>query len=325
VADDRNQNVKKQLLKKREDAVKKKIPLAPGEMVDDALARGFASTGRWLKKNFGAIQWAIVAAIVAGAGYAAWDHRSIKRSEAASGELIKGTVAEKGRIAASTSKPEETPSDDPTPTFKTVDEKRDTALASYRKVTSTYPGSGAAILARLGEAGVLLDRRNWEGALVAYRDVKGSPLAAVDPAVKGAALEGIGLALEGKGDADEALKAFKDLEATNITGQKELGQYHQARLLLAKKDADKAKELLKSARDGIKKAAGSSSPAMGESHPFNFLERQVDDLLRRIDPSAVPPPAPPGGAGQSMSAEERQRLNEMIQRQIGGQKPTGSP
>jgi tetratricopeptide (TPR) repeat protein len=320
VADDRNQNVKKQLLKKREDAVRRKVPLAPGEMVDDALARGLAGTSRWLKKNFGVIQWVIVGAIVAGAGWAAWDHRSIKRAEAASGELIKGTVAEKGRISANTSsKPEDETPDDPTPVFKSADERRDTALASYRKVTSTYPGSGAAILARLGEAGVLLDKRNWEGALVAYRDVKGSPLAAVDASVRGAALEGIGLALEGKGDVDEALKSFKELEGTSVPGQKELGLYHQARILFAKNDLDKAKELLKSAKEGIKKASGSSS-SPGDSHPFTFLDSQVDDLLRRIDPSAVPPPAPPGGGGKSMSAEDLQRLQEQLQRRLKEQK-----
>jgi hypothetical protein len=328
VADDRNQNVKKQLLKKREEAVRRKVPLAPSEMVDDALARGMAGTSRWLKKNFGALQWVIIAAIVAGAGYAAWDHRSVKRAEAASGELIKGTVAEKGRISGSTqSKPDEG-SDDPTPVFKSVDERRDTALASYRKVTSTYPGSGAAILARLGEAGVLLDKRNWDGALAAYRDVKGSPLAAVDAGVRGAALEGIGLALEGKGDTDEALKAFKDLEGTNVLGQKELGQFHQARILFAKNDLDKAKELLKTAKEGIKKASSSSasSPAAGESHPFSFLESQVDDLLRRIDPSAVPPPAPVGGSGKSMSPEDLQRLQEQLQRRMKEQqKKPGSP
>jgi len=327
VADDRNQNVKKQLLKKREDAVRRKVPLAPGEMVDDALARGMASTGRWLRKNFGAIQWVIVGAIVAGAGWAAWDHRSIKRAEAASGELIKGTVAEKGRISASSSstKPEDETPDDPTPVFKSADERRDTALASYRKVTSTYPGSGAAILARLGEAGVLLDKRNWDGALAAYRDVKGSPLAKVDAAVRGAAIEGTGLALEGKGETDEALKAFKDLEGTNVSGQKELGLYHQARILFAKNDLDKAKELLKSAKEGIKKASSSSSAGPGETHPFMFLESQVDDLLRRIDPSAVPPPSPPGGGGnKSMSAEDLQRLQEQLQRRLKEQKK-GSP
>src|SRR5258707_12089587 len=108
--------------------------------------------------------------------YAVYDYRMVKRAEAASADLIQGTIAEKGRISGSTaSKPEEDVPDDPTPVFKSVDERRDTALASYRKVTSSYPGSGAAILARLGEAGILLDKRHWGGAPAAHREVKKSP------------------------------------------------------------------------------------------------------------------------------------------------------
>ena len=148
MAQDRNQDVKKQLLKKRETAARRKVPLAPGEMVDDAVARGLAGTSRWLKTNFATIQWVIVGLILLGIGYAVYDYRMVKRAEAASADLIQGTIAEKGRISGSTaSKPEEDVPDDPTPVFKSVDERRDTALASYRKVTSSYPGSGAAILA----------------------------------------------------------------------------------------------------------------------------------------------------------------------------------
>jgi hypothetical protein len=333
VAEDRNQNVKKQLLKKRDEATRKKIPLAPGEMVDDALARALAGSMRWLKANFGAIQWVILGLIALGIGYVVYDWRSVKRAEAASNELLKGTVAEKGRISGTSSpKPEDGMPDDPTPVFKSLDERRDTALASYRKVTSSYPGSGAAILARLGEAGVLLDKRNWDGALAAYRDVKNSPLAAADPTVRGATLEGIGLALEGKGEIEEALRSFHELEGTNVAGQKELAQYHQARILFAKGDVDKAKDLLKSAKDHIKGHSTSSSAAP-EARPFAFLESQIDDLLRRIDPTAVPSTPPPGAGAGSMSPEDMQRFQQEMQRRMAERKqkappspaPAGSP
>ena len=56
MATDRNQNVKQQLLKKRDEAARRKVPLAPSEMVDDAVARGL-SGGRWLRANFGVLQW----------------------------------------------------------------------------------------------------------------------------------------------------------------------------------------------------------------------------------------------------------------------------
>ena len=44
------------------------------------------------------------------------------------------------------------------PTFKSADERRDAALAKYRDVETKYAGTGAAILARLAEAGLLLDK-----------------------------------------------------------------------------------------------------------------------------------------------------------------------
>jgi tetratricopeptide (TPR) repeat protein len=316
VAEDRNQNVKKQLLKKRDEAARRKVPLAPGEMVDDALARGMAGAGRWLKKNFGLLQWFIIACIVAGIGYGVYDYRAGKRAEAASAELIKGAVSERGRIvgASSMPKPEEEGIDDPTPVFKSAEERRDTALASYRKVTSSYPGTGAAILARLGEAGVLLDKRDWDGAIGAYRDVNASALAKVDGSVRGRALEGIGLALEGKGDTDGALKSFRELENTDARGLKELGMYHQARILFARGDADKAKELLKNARDHLK---ADSPSGKSDARPFSFLESQIDDLLRRVDPTAVFVNVPPAGGGEdpkSMTPEKLQRLQEQLQR-----------
>src|SRR6185503_6609304 len=196
--------------------------------------------------------WVIVAGIAGGIGYAVYDSRLTKRAEAASADLIKGTLSERGRVVAgTTSKNEEENPDDPTPVFKSTEEKRETALASYRKVVTSYPGTGAAILARLGEAGVLLDKREWDGALTAYNDVKSSPLAAADVTVRGRALEGVGLTLEGKKDTDGALKAFRELENTDARGLKELGMYHQARILHAKGDNDKAKELLKGARERL--------------------------------------------------------------------------
>jgi tetratricopeptide (TPR) repeat protein len=325
VATDRNQNVKQQLLKKRDEAARRKIPLAPGEMVDDAVARGLSSAGRWLRSNFGVLQWLFVGAIALGIGYWVYDGRSAKRAEAASSDLMKGTLTERGRIVAgSTAKGEEDNPDDPTPVFKSVDEKRETALASYRKVATTYPGTGAAILARMGEAGVLLDKREWDAAFAAYNDVKSSALAAADVTVRGRALEGIGLVLEGKKDIDGALKAFRELENTDARGLKELGMYHQARILYAKGESDKAKELLKTSRERLKSTEGSSKappgPLASESRPFSFLESQIEDLLKRIDPAAlaVEPSAPLPGSGVTKSAtpENLKKLQEELARKM---------
>jgi len=315
VPEDRNASIKKQLLKKRDDAARRKIPLAPGEMVDDALARGTAGAGRWIKAHAGVLQWALLGAIVLGIGYGVYESRMAKRAEEASSALMKAVVAERGHIAGARnmSTPEDDP-DDATPTFKSVDERRDTALAAYRKVVSGYGSTGAGILARLGEAGLLLDKRDFDGALAAYRDVRASALATADVSVRGRALEGAGLAFEGKNDSDGALKSFRELENTDVRGLKELGQYHQARLLFAKGDLDKAKDLLKTARERLK----SATTAPSDPRPFGFLESQVDDLLRRIDPSAIAatPAAGPGDDARQLTPERLQQLQEQLQRKL---------
>jgi len=81
----------------------------------------------------------------------------------------------------------------------------------------------------------------------------------VDAEVRGRALEGLGFAYEQKGNLDESIKTFKDLEVSvDVLGFKELAMYHQARVLEARNsagDKDKAKELLKTC------TSASTSPA----------------------------------------------------------------
>jgi hypothetical protein len=173
-----------------------------------------------------------------------------------------------------------------------------------------------------------LDKRDWDGALAAYRDVRSSPLATADVSVRGRALEGIGLVLEGKGDTDGALKSFRELENTDVRGLKELGMYQQARILYGKGQMDQAKELLTNARKRLKDASGSGAHAgpFGEPHPFAFLESQVNDLLRRIDPAALAaaslPEAP--ADGKSLDSESLRRLQEELKRKLSSPAPPPS-
>jgi hypothetical protein len=79
-----------------------------------------------------------------------------------------------------------------------------------------------------------------------------------------------------------------------MKGFKELGQYHEARVQQAKGDKAKAIELLKAVHEKVSD--------LGETHPFSYLEFVVEDRLRELDPSALPPKStmphgPPGGAG----------------------------
>src|SRR5262249_34831548 len=127
--------------------------------------------------------------------------------------------------------------------FASPEARTDDALQAYGRVVDQHPGTGAAILGKLGQAGMLLEKKDYPQALATFEAVLATPLAAADLDVKGRTLEGIGFAKEGKGDLDGALAAFKDLGGVDVKGFAELSLYHQARVLLAKGDKDKAKEL----------------------------------------------------------------------------------
>src|SRR5262249_14788850 len=141
-----------------------------------------------------------------------------------------------------------------------------------------------------------------------------------DQEVKGRALEGLGFAYELKGSLDDALKTFKELENTvDVKGFKELGMYHQARILEAKGEKDPAKELLKTLLERINKPT--------EGHSFPYLQEVAEDRLRTLDPAAVPPrpqfghggPQGMGGLGgggpNGMSDQQMKELIERLKKQ----------
>ncbi|MGK4004995.1 tetratricopeptide repeat protein [Sorangium sp. So ce1036] len=303
---DKNARAKELLARRREQAAERRpVQLLPGEMVEDALSRMASGAGRWVKNNFHIVQWGFLAGLVALGGALFYMSRSEKEAAASSAALAAAVAADRGRVLAEDTRSDEEKELDVTRTFKTAEERSDTALAAYNKVVDEHAGTGAAILAKLGQAGVLLDKKDYAHALDAYSAVVSSPLAAADPDVKGRAIEGIGFAREGKGDLDGALASFKELEGIDTKGYKELALYHQARIHLAKGDSEKAKELLKGAHEKLQ-----APSADGRS--FQFLEAVIEEMLRKIDPAAAPPRAMLGGPkGPSMTPEE---IEELIRR-----------
>ncbi len=327
-------------------------------MESDPLLERTVRLSEWIKEHqqvFGAL---VAVALLAGGGLLGWTYWQNKREADASALLATGFADEHGTVTT-----KEDDGDDDVkpaalyPTFKTAAERRESALAAYRKVETKFAGSGAAILARLAEAGLLLDQSDAKGARQAYEDVKGSPLAMADAQVRGRALEGIGFADELLAQSDEparakhlsdALDAFKQLEQIDLKGWKELGMYHEARVLqtraqeagatdAANAQADKAKaiELLKDVDKRV------SEP--GENHPFAYLQTVAEDRLRDLDPSALPPKPSGGmmggpggghggGQGPDMSdprvQEMMRQLEEQMKQKGGGglpQVPPGAP
>ncbi len=308
---DKNARAKELLKRRREQASEptRPINLLPGEMVDDAFARSTSAAGKWIRTNFGKIQWVVLAGIAAAAGFAIYASQTEKTAAAATDALVAGIAVEHGKVMAEDKRSDEEKEADPSKVYKTLDERADAALAAFRKAQAEHAGTAAALLAKLGEAGVLLDKRDWAGAIDAYNAVLASKLATADADVRGRAIEGVGLAKEGKGDLDAAIVTFKELQAIDERGFKELGMYHEARMLLAKGDKDKAKDLLKQIHDKL-------AVPTPEGKPYHYLETVVDDALRRLDPTALPnkPPVIGGDAkGNAMSADQMAKIQKMLQ------------
>ncbi len=255
----------------------------------DPMGHRLASLQSWMRKHqalAAGIGIAAVAAIGAGVGVAWWHQR---REEQSSVLLSRAMADEHGHLASGKDEgDDETPAKELYPTFKTAAARRDAALAEYRTVQAKFPGTGAAILARLAEGSLLLDGGDAKGAGAAYDEVARSALAAADAEVRGRALEGKGFASELLAQADsanrdkhldEAMVDYKALEAVDGDFM-DLGAYHQARLLAEKGDRTKAIEILK---DLDKRLSAPEHAAAG------YLQLVVEDRLRDLDPTALPP------------------------------------
>jgi len=280
-----------------------KRPSAAADAVSpeaDSLLESLGRARSWITSHrdvFGAL---VTVAVLGVAGSLGWAYWQDKRNDDASAMLAQALADEHGHVS---DKADEDDDDDTRakplyPTFKTAAERRDAALAKYRAVESKYAGTGAAILARLGEAALLLDTDDAKGAITAYDDVRASPLAVADPEVRGRAIEGRGFASERLAEIDAAaaekhrdaaLSAYREMQTVDMSGMKELGMYHEARVLLAKGDRAKAIDLLKTVHKLV------SEP--GDNHRFSYLEFVVEDRLRDLDPTALPPKMPKRGAG----------------------------
>ncbi|MCC6898703.1 MAG: tetratricopeptide repeat protein [Polyangiaceae bacterium] len=301
---DRNKRLREQGVAKRRTKRDKErhAAVAQGldasEMMDDAFARGTHATAQFIRKNASLLQWLIVLAIVGGIGLQVYSWRSKKAAGKTSDGLMTGVDSELGRVGTESANPDEAAVNS-RPTFATDEARLEAAAKAFAEAESAKPGSGTSILSMLGRAGVLYDQGKFDDAKALYEKVQGSELAKHDADVRLRSLEGVGLCLEAKSDADGALKVFQDLEKSDEQGFAPLGLYHQARVLFAKGDKDKAKELLTKVKEKLDKE---KSPFMTDS----YVEKAARELLAIIDPSTAPT------GGSSYSPEQLDKMREQI-------------
>jgi predicted negative regulator of RcsB-dependent stress response len=301
-AKDRNQRIREEAAarrrSKRDDEHRRAAParnLDTSEMVDDALARGTHNLGIWLKKNFGIIQWVVVLGVAGGIGYKIYTVRHERTVGESSDKLMAGVQAEAASVGEESSEPDRmTGLTDPRPHFATEEERLKAAAAAFNAATSSSLGG----FAKLGEAGILFDQGKYKEALAAYEASRDSDLAKRDNDVRGRSIEGVGLTQEALGNTDAALKSFRELENSGISGFGVLGIYHQARVTYAKGDVAKAKELITTARKKLEDKAKDKPRVPGM--PPGFLEASVRDLLAVIDPNAAAAMAAPSNVDPAL-------------------------
>lgn len=295
--------------------------LDASERLDDVFVRTTHAVTTWIRQNFRWIQWALVIVVIG--MFTVQGIRYYERQVAAKSAdaLMAGVIAQSGTITneeQSKETPEELQRWDNRPMFASTEQRASTAEKELKEAVSKYGHTGAGEYARLQLAGVKYDEKAFDEALTLYQQVRASKLAEKDIEVKGRAIEGAGFCLEGKGDTEGALKSFREL--SNLEGSLEfavLGLYHQARVMVAQNKTEEAKTLLKKAEKRLDDEKDSVSAS--------YYRRPVQELLSRVDPSAVSAPTQPDL--QELLQRDPSRLQRMLEnmKQKGPPAPGDSP
>ncbi|MDB4990447.1 MAG: putative lipoprotein [Myxococcaceae bacterium] len=199
--------------------------------------------------------------------------------------------------------------DDGKPVFKGEQERAGKALVAFDQVVAGNPDSETAVWAKLAGASAEVALGKYDEARARFQKVYDAHVK--EPRIAGRALEGVGIALEAAGKQDDALKAYEKLKY--VEGEKELSDYHVARIKLAKGDREGGKALLKSLYDELSKPGEGSAPS-------RFLKSEVEVRLAEIDSTLVDKGSSIGGGGgepQQFTEEQIQKLIQQMQQQGG--------
>jgi tetratricopeptide (TPR) repeat protein len=178
--------------------------------------------------------------------------------------------------------------------FKNVRERDEALRQELTAFRSAHSGTPSALTALLPLAQVEQRLGNHDAALGHFDGFLSE--AAKDEPLRASALEGKGYSLEAKGQLDQAVAAFEELEALKreefLTG---MGAFHRARLLLVQgKQEEGVKALQQVAADHAKAAAGRLA---------NERLKVLASQGVAIPPAPAPAAAPAAPAAPSAPAE----------------------
>ncbi|MET0404502.1 MAG: tetratricopeptide repeat protein [Cystobacter sp.] len=207
----------------------------------DAFQLYGAEASNWLMRRQQIIGAAVGVALVGGLVAATVHYFSSRGEDKASKQLGQALAVLERPVVTGVDLQPAAPDQDPP--FKSEKEKDEAIVKSLNDFRTAHAGSDAAVMAALplGKAEYRLG--NYDGALTAFDEYinkgrKEEPLMV-------SAREGQGYAHEAKAQLDQALTSFQEMAKLDGGGFLQgMGQYHQARILVAQGKKEEAAQVL---------------------------------------------------------------------------------
>jgi tetratricopeptide (TPR) repeat protein len=284
--------------KEREEAERLIAP-PPQAALPDEVQQAAGTFTHFLQEHRAGILGSVAAVIALGLG-GIWLKSYLRSGSAEQTGLLAAAI----EVAQAPIDPQDTDgkTEDGEPVFKTREDRAQKAAEAFATAIKDRPDSIAASWGRLAEASIELSLAHPDKALALYQQVYDKNKG--EPELNMRSLEGLGIALEASGKTDEASKRFEELKGLD----KDLGEYHLARLKLAKGDRDGAKTLLKGLYDRLSDRSEGAPPS-------RYLRGEVETRLAELDSTLVDKGE--SGGTQTFSPEDIQRLMEQMRQQGG--------
>jgi TolA-binding protein len=237
----------------------------------DAFMKAGSVARSWFQENVRTVVIVAAVALLGVGGAVTADYVHGRGEETASRELgSRLKTLERPVSETATTTGEDAP-------FKSAQERDEAVARSMDELQAKHGGTRAARTAALIAGGAELRLKKYDEAMKGYTDyVKG---AHPEEPLRAAALEGQGYAHEGKGELDQALAAYEQLERENksdfLAG---MGLYHRGRILtLQNKKEDAAKTFTD----------------LASAHPGSQAAKLAQERLGELKAQGVAIPEPP--------------------------------
>lgn len=242
----------------------------------DAFVKAGSVARSWFQENVRLVTIGVAVALVLVGGAVLVDYMGDRGEANASRELgSKLKMLERPVSETATTTGEDAP-------FKSAQEKDEAVAKAMEDFRAAHRGTQAARAAALVAGNAQLRLKRYDEALKSYEEyLKG---ATPEEPLRASALEGRGYAHEGKGELDQALAAFEQLERENKTELlKGMGLYHRGRILTLQ---NKKEDAARAFTDATSAHAGTGAARLAQA--------RLDEL--KAQGVTIPEPPPPAAS-----------------------------